>query len=51
MMFWANFWAEICLFIFFMILPHFLRFSLIFMNMQIRWFTNLTTGKRHVSNI
>ena len=30
----------------FMILLHFCRFSLIFINMQIRWFTNLTTGRK-----
>ena len=31
---------------FFMIFLHFCRFSLIFINMQIRLFTNLTTGRK-----
>ena len=46
------FCAEICSFmLFFMILLHFCRFSLIFVNMQIRWFTNLITGRKTVSKL
>ena len=44
--------AKICLFIgFFMILPRFFRFSLIFVNMQIRCFIYLLQKGRHVSKL
>ena len=40
------FWGDICLFyVFNMILSHFLKSSLIFIRMQIRRFTYLTTRK------
>ena len=46
------FWAEICLFIFFLLLFYFiLRFSFIVIIMLIRRFTYLTQEEKHVSKL
>ena len=40
------------IYVFFMIFPLFLRFSLIFMNMQIRYFASQAIAeKKHMSNL